>query len=178
MDGDGSDRPADIEALLTAIEAGADLAIGVRRGAGVEAGSMTAAARFGNWLCGVILGAVYGRRLHDLSPLKAVRREFFEGLRHEELTYGWTVELLARSLAVGGRVAEVEVGYRRRAGGTSKVSGDVRASVRAGARILATVARVAATEPPPVRRLAVGSAVVVILGGWVAVLVGRRVRGQ
>ncbi|MFN8584900.1 MAG: glycosyltransferase family 2 protein [Dehalococcoidia bacterium] len=146
MDGDGSDRPGDIGALLAAIEAGADLAIGVRGGAGVEPGSMTRAARFGNWLCGVLLGALYGRRLHDLSPLKAVRREFFDGLRHDELTYGWTVELLARSLAAGGRVVEVQVGYRRRAGGTSKVSGDLRASVRAGVRILATVARVAIAE--------------------------------
>jgi hypothetical protein len=113
---------------------------------------MTRPARFGNWLCGVLLGVRYRRRLHDLSPLKAVRRGFFERLRHEELTYGWTVELLTRSLAAGGRVAEVEVGYRRRAGGTSKVSGDVRASVRAGTRILATVGRIAISEGVKGRR--------------------------
>ncbi|MEZ4552324.1 MAG: glycosyltransferase family 2 protein [Dehalococcoidia bacterium] len=171
MDGDGSDRPADIAALLGAIEAGADLAIGVRRGPDVEPGSMTGAARFGNWLCGVLLGARYGRRLHDLSPLKAVRQPFFDGLRHDELTYGWTVELLARSLAAGGRVAEVEVGYRRRAGGVSKVSGDLRASMRAGARILATLWRMAVWErrqrwAGPGLGLMAAVAVLLVVGWW------------
>ncbi len=51
MDGDGSDMPARIPALLAAIEDGADLALGVRRGPEVEPGSTTVTARSGNWLC-------------------------------------------------------------------------------------------------------------------------------
>ena len=143
MDGDGSDMPARIPALVAAIGDGADLALGVRRGPEVEPDSMTMAARSGNWLSSMLLGALYGRRLHDLSPLKAVRRPLLERLALREQTYGWTVELLARSLRAGARIDEVEVGYRRRAGGKSKVSGNLASASRAGVRILATIGRVA-----------------------------------
>jgi glycosyltransferase involved in cell wall biosynthesis len=186
MDGDSSDMPEYIPALRAAAEAGADLALGIRRGPKVEPGSMTAAARFGNWLSSALLAALYGRRLHDLSPLKAVRRPFFDQLEHRELTYGWTVELLARSLRAGARIEEVEVGYRRRTGGKSKVSGDLRASTRAGVRILLTIARTALPRWTPAVRgaaagvsvaaallllfaLWLGSAETVTLGAWVAV---------
>ena len=143
MDGDGSDVPAHIPALLDAIERGADLALGVRRGPGVEAGSMTLPARFGNALAGWLLALLYGRRVHDLSPLKAVRRSLLDRLAPREMTYGWTVEVIGGALRAGARIEEVDVGYRHRAGGTSKVSGDLRAAVKAGTRILATIGRLA-----------------------------------
>lgn len=143
MDGDGSDVPAHIPALLAAINDGAALALGIRRGAGVQPGSVTLPARVGNHVAGMLLGALYGRRLHDLSPLKAVRRDLLERIAPREQTYGWTVEVLGASLRLGAPIAEVDVGYRRRAGGRSKVSGDLRASVRAGVRIIATIARLA-----------------------------------
>jgi hypothetical protein len=143
MDGDGSDVPSHLPALIAAVEAGADLALGIRAGSQVERGSITFAARFGNRLCGWLLQMLYGRRLHDLSPLKAVRRRHLDALVMREQTYGWTVELLAKSLRGGANIAEIPVGYRRRAGGESKVSGNLRAATRAGVRILATIGRVA-----------------------------------
>ncbi len=41
------------------------------------------------------------------------------------------------------RVLELPVAYRRRIGGQSKVAGSLRGSLRAGARIMTTFARVA-----------------------------------
>ncbi len=146
MDGDGSDRPSDIAPLLTAIEAGADFALGVRRGRGVAVGSIAPAARFGNWLCGWLIWICWRRRLHDLSPLKAVRVDALRRIDLHELTYGFTVELLALAVARRFAITEVTVGYRMRAGGVSKVSGDFRASVKAGYRILWTIGRVARRE--------------------------------
>lgn len=143
MDGDGSDVPAHIPALLDAIDAGAELALGVRRGAGVEAGAMTLPARFGNALAGWLLALLYGRRVHDLSPLKALRRDLLDRLAPHEMTYGWTVEVIGGALRAGARIEEIDVGYRHRAGGTSKVSGDLRGAVKAGTRILATIGRLA-----------------------------------
>jgi hypothetical protein len=55
--------------------------------------------------------------------------------------YGWTVEMQIRALQKGLRVLEVPVSYRRRRGGESKVSGNVLGSLKAGAKILWTVAR-------------------------------------
>jgi hypothetical protein len=57
------------------------------------------------------------------------------------MTYGWSVEMIARAARNGLRVREIPVTYRLRAGGESKVSGNLRASVRAGARITATILR-------------------------------------
>jgi len=145
MDADGSDRPGDIPALLLAIDEGADLALGERKGTGVEKGSIAPAARFGNRLSGLLIGAIWGHRIHDLSPLKAVRADALRKLDLQQKTYGWTVEMLAKAARDGLQIAEVEVGYRHRAGGQSKVSGNLGASVKAGYRILRTIAAVAAS---------------------------------
>jgi hypothetical protein len=48
-----------------------------------------------------------------------------------------------RAARAGLKILEVPVDHRRRAGGESKVSGTVRGTVLAGARILYTVARIA-----------------------------------
>jgi hypothetical protein len=58
-----------------------------------------------------------------------------------EATYGWTVEMQVRALQCGLRVREVPVSYRRRQAGANKVSGNLRASLRAGHLIIATVFR-------------------------------------
>lgn len=142
MDGDGSDWPEDIASLLAAVANGADLALAVRRGEGVERGSIAPAATFGNWLSGSLIGWLWGRRLHDLSPLKAVRADTLRLVDPVDRTYGWTLELLASAVALKLKVVEARAGYRKRAGGKSKVSGQLAPSVRAGGRILVTLARV------------------------------------
>ncbi len=142
MDADGSDCPEDIPALLAEIDGGAALAIGVRTGERVAPGSIAPAARLGNWLSGTLIGLWTGRRLKDLSPLKAVTREAIVTIEPSEMTYGWTVELLAGAARRKLAIAEVETSYRHRAGGTSKVSGTLSGSFRAGWRILSVLGRV------------------------------------
>jgi glycosyltransferase involved in cell wall biosynthesis len=142
MDADGSDCPEDIPHLIEAIAGGADLALGVRTGDRVEPGSIAPAARFGNWLSGMAIGLWSGRRLRDLSPLKAVTRQSLRELSPRETTYGWTVELLAVAASRKFAIAEVPVGYRHRLGGRSKVSGTLSGSFRAGWRILFVLGRV------------------------------------
>ncbi len=53
----------------------------------------------------------------------------------------WKCRCVRRAL--GLRVREVPVDYRRRIGGQSKVAGSLRGSLKAGAKILSTFARVA-----------------------------------
>lgn len=179
LDGDGSDCPEDAPRLIAAVVSGADVALGWRHGPGIEPGSIAPAARFGNWLCGWLMWLGWGRRLHDLSPLKAVSHDALERLDHREETYGWTIELLASALQAGLTVAEIETGYRRRKGGRSKVSGDLRASCRAGIRILATVARVRlrTLDRSGVRRL-LAFAVAAVVGPLMLCAIALRCRGQ
>ncbi|MGE0599969.1 MAG: glycosyltransferase family 2 protein [Dehalococcoidia bacterium] len=149
MDADGSDCPEDIPALLRELEGGADLALGVRGGERVVKGSLAPAARFGNWLSGTLIGLWSGRRLHDLSPLKAVTAEALLKTSPREQTYGWTVELLAVAASQGLNIAEVGTGYRHRLGGRSKVSGTISGSFKAGYRILFVLGRVAVKQIQP-----------------------------
>jgi hypothetical protein len=57
-------------------------------------------------------------------------------------TFGWTVEMQAKAARKGLRCVEVGVGYRRRVG-KSKISGTIVGSVKAGAKILWTIGRLA-----------------------------------
>jgi glycosyltransferase involved in cell wall biosynthesis len=142
MDGDGSDRPADLPALLAPILAGqADLVIGSRTLGSFEPGSLLPQQLVGNWVAARLLRLLYGVRVTDIGPFRAIRRRDLLGLGLREMTHGWSVEMIARAARHGLRVREVPVSYRNRTGGVSKVSGNLRASIRAGARIIATILR-------------------------------------
>jgi len=72
-----------------------------------------------------------------------MRRDTLLALGMRELTYGWNLEMQMRVARAGLRVLELPVPYRRRSGGESKVAGNLRGSLKAGSRIIATFARVA-----------------------------------
>ncbi|CAA9564920.1 MAG: hypothetical protein AVDCRST_MAG73-4070 [uncultured Thermomicrobiales bacterium] len=143
LDGDRSDTPDELPLLLAPLLAGeADLVVGSRVLGHHEPGSLTGPQRFGNWFAARVLGLLFGVRVTDIGPFRVIRRDVLLNLGMREMTYGWSVEMIARAAKAGLRVCEVPVTYRRRAGGVSKVSGDLRASVRAGFRIIATIVRV------------------------------------
>jgi len=142
MDGDRSDRFDELPLLLQPLLAGeADLVIGSRTLGSYEPGSLLPQQRFGNWLAARLLRLLYGVRVTDIGPFRVIRRRDLLALGMREMTYGWSVEMIARAARNGLRVREAPVTYRLRAGGESKVSGNLRASVHAGARITATILR-------------------------------------
>ena len=65
-----------------------------------------------------------------------------EGLQMEDRTWGWTVEMQIKIAKRGISFTEIPVRYRRRIG-QSKISGTVVGSIRAGIRILSTIAQLA-----------------------------------
>jgi hypothetical protein len=89
------------------------------------------------------LRLLYGVRYTDMSPFRAIRRDALERLDMREQTYGWNLEMQMKAARNGLRVLEIPVNHRRRAGGESKVSGTFRGTFIAGARITATLVRVA-----------------------------------
>jgi len=150
MDGDRSDRFDELSLLLQPLLAGeADLVIGSRTLGSYEPGSLLPQQRFGNWLAAQLLRLLYSVRVTDIGPFRVIRRRHLLALGMREMTYGWSVEMIARAARNGLRVREVPVTYRLRAGGDSKVSGNLRASIRAGARITATILRCRREESTP-----------------------------
>jgi glycosyltransferase involved in cell wall biosynthesis len=142
MDGDRSDQPAELTRLLTPLLAGkADLVIGSRTRGNPEPGSLTPQQVFGNRVAALLLRVLFGVRVTDIGPFRVIRRQDLLALGMREMTYGWSVEMLARGARSGLRIREVPVTYRKRAGGESKVSGNLRGSVRAAGRITATIFR-------------------------------------
>ena len=139
MDADGSDDPADLPRLVAALDQ-ADMAIGSRVH-GAEAGSLAPMQRAGNRLATFLLRILYGARCTDLGPFRAIRRDALERLSMRDLNFGWTIEMQIKARRANLRVVELPVAYRRRRGGRSKVSGSLRGSILAGAKILWTILR-------------------------------------
>ncbi len=96
---------------------------------------------FGNRVATAFLRLAFGVRMTDIGPFRVIRRDQLLGLGMREMTYGWSIEMIARAAKNGLRVTEVPVGYRKRTSGESKVSGNLRASLKAGYRIMLAVIR-------------------------------------
>jgi len=146
LDGDGSDCPEFITQLVGPIAAGThDFVIGSRTRGQREAGSMNFQQVLSGRIAGAVLRWLYGVRYTDMCPFRAIRRDALERLGMREQTYGWNLEMQMKAARAGLRILEIPVNHRCRAGGESKVSGTLRGTFVAGARIIATLVRVAAS---------------------------------
>ena len=144
MDGDGSDCAELMNRLVGPVKARThDFVIGSRTRGRREPGSMNFQQLFAGRAAGLLLRALYGVRYTDMCPFRAIRRDALARLGMREETYGWNLEMQMRAARAGLRILEVPVDHRRRAGGESKVSGNLRGTILAGTRILYTVARIA-----------------------------------
>jgi glycosyltransferase involved in cell wall biosynthesis len=146
LDGDGSDVPAFMSQLVEPIASGThDFVIGSRTRGRREPGSMNFQQIFAGRVAGLIVRLLYGVHYTDMCPFRAIRRDALATLNMREETYGWNLEMQMKAARAGLRILEIPVNHRRRAGGDSKVSGTLRGTFAAGARILATMVRVAAS---------------------------------
>ena len=146
LDGDGSDCPEFMNQLVGPIAAGThDFVIGSRTRGQREPGSMNFQQIVAGRIAGWILRPLYGVRYTDMCPFRAIRRDALEKLGMREQTYGWNLEMQMKAARAGLRILEIPVNHRRRAGGESKVSGTLRGTFIAGARIVATLLRIAAS---------------------------------
>jgi glycosyltransferase involved in cell wall biosynthesis len=144
MDGDGADDPGAIAGMVDAIaSSGYDFVIGSRARGDREPGSMATHQILAGLAAGALIRLLYGVRYTDMCAFRAIRRDTLLALGMRELTYGWNLEMQMRAARAGLRVLEFPVAYRCRSGGASKVAGNLGGSVKAGARIIATFARVA-----------------------------------
>jgi glycosyltransferase involved in cell wall biosynthesis len=148
LDGDGSDVPALMNQLVDPIARGMqDFVIGSRTQGQRESGSMNFQQVLSGRIAGLILRVLYGARYTDMCPFRAIRRDALAKLDMREETYGWNLEMQMKAARSGLRILEIPVNHRRRTGGESKVSGTLRGTFVAGARIMATLVRVAFEGP-------------------------------
>ncbi len=140
IDGDGSDVAKEWLRIVEPIfEQRADIVVGSRVLGDSERGALSPHQRFGNMLASFLLRALYGKRVTDLGPFRALRTDALAALEMDDMDFGWTVQMQARALKQGLRYEEVPVSYRRRQGGVSKISGNLWASFLAGRKILRVI---------------------------------------
>jgi glycosyltransferase involved in cell wall biosynthesis len=138
IDGDYADPPAALPHILAPLQQHhADLVLGCRDLRRFP-DALPPHARLGNtlvcWLLRALLpGSAYFR---DLPSCKAIRASALARLDMREMTYGWTVEMLVKASRQRLRIEQIEVEYRPRRGGQSKVAGDLRASLSAACKLL------------------------------------------
>lgn len=146
LDGDGSDVPDFMAAVVNPVTAGtADFVMGSRLRGRREAGSMTPQQIVAGRIAGALLRIAYGVRFTDMSPFRAMRVDRLRALGMREETYGWNLEMQMRAAAAGLRILEIPVDHRCRTGGVSKVSGNLTAGLKAAWKISTTFVRLAAT---------------------------------
>ena len=154
LDGDGSDVPSFMPAVIGPIVAGeADFVMGSRLRGNREDGSMTPQQLVAGRLAGLLMKLTYGVSFTDMSPFRALRIERLRALGMAEETYGWNLEMQMRAAAAGLRILEVPVDHRCRRGGVSKVSGNLVAGLSAAWKITTTFLRLAVSLRSQPRRM-------------------------
>lgn len=141
LDADYSDHPDLLPQLVAPVFADqVDFVLGSRLIGQREPGAMPPQSIFGNRLACLLMRLVWGAHYTDLGPFRAIRYDALQQLGMEDRNFGWTVEMQIKAVAAGLRIAEIPVPYRRRVG-TSKISGTLTGTVKAGAKILYTIAK-------------------------------------
>ncbi|MBI5040873.1 MAG: hypothetical protein HZB57_06660 [Gammaproteobacteria bacterium] len=102
--------------------------------------------RFGNALACELLRRLWRLDLADLGPHRALARDAFFALELEDRSFGWMVEMSVRAHKLGLVCAATPVCWRARAGGISKIGGNIIGVVKAGVGILGMIARLAWRE--------------------------------
>ena len=141
LDGDYSDRPSELPALLAPIiEDRADIVLGSRLSGTGNPGALPWHQSFGNRLAAGLIRLLYGVEISDLGPFRAGRASVLRGLALEETTYGWAVEMIVKGAIAKFRIVEVPVSYHLRIG-KSKISGTVKGTLGAAWFILSRIVR-------------------------------------
>jgi len=97
---------------------------------------------FAGKFVGLLLKIFLKANYTDMGPFRAIRRTSLNQLQMSELTYGWNLEMQIKAIKHHLRILEIPTDYRRRIAGVSKVSGNLKASILAGYRILRVLRRI------------------------------------
>lgn len=144
MQADASEDPRDARRLMEPLVDGrADLVLGSRTQGTAEPGALLPHQELGNAVATTLIRWIWGHRYTDLGPYRAITVPALRELGMRDRNYGWTVEMQVRALQRGLRVVEIPVAYSRRKAGENKVSGNWKASLRAGWTIVGTILRLA-----------------------------------
>jgi glycosyltransferase involved in cell wall biosynthesis len=143
IDGDYSDHSEELAGMLQTLQdQRADFVLGSRIQGVREPGAMPLQAVLGNWLACTLMKWIWGANYTDLGPFRIICYDQLIALGMQDKNFGWTIEMQIKAKLADLNTIEVPAAYRRRVG-VSKISGTVSGTIRAGYKILFTVAKYA-----------------------------------
>ena len=128
LDADGSLDPRQLPRVVDPLLAGADLVLGRRRP--TSRGAWPLHARLGNVEVARRVRRLTGYAVHDLGPMRAVRRAALVDLDLKDRRSGYPLEMVVAGWRAGWSLVEVDVDYLPRTG-RSKVTGTAAGTLRA-----------------------------------------------
>lgn len=141
VDADYSDHPNLLTELIRPIVNGdADFVLGSRLLGEREPGAMPPQSIYGNKLACGLMRVFFGAKFTDLGPFRAIAYDRLLDLEMEDQNFGWTIEMQIKAVRANLKWMEIPVPYRRRVG-VSKISGTVMGTIKAGSKILYTIAK-------------------------------------
>ncbi len=141
VDADYSDHPDLLPKLVEPILTGeADFVLGSRLLGEREPGAMPPQSVYGNKLACFLMRVFFGSHYTDLGPFRAIDYRSLLALKMTDTNFGWTVEMQIKATRVRHRTVEIPVPYRCRIG-SSKISGTVSGTIKAGSKILFLIAK-------------------------------------
>lgn len=140
IDGDHSCICEQAINLIDEVTNGASLAIGSRSMGKEETGSLTLPQKFGNKLATLLIQFLWGQKVSDLGPFRAIRMQALKSLKMEDRRFGWTVEMQVKAIQLEMSLVEIPVDSLKRIG-KSKISGTVSGVIGAGFGIMGMIAK-------------------------------------
>ena len=140
IDGDHAFDATQAVRLLDRIAGGADLVIGSRTLGRPVRGALAPGQALGNQVICTLIRFLWGVRVTDLGPYRAIRAGALARLTMADTRFGWTVEMQVKAIQQGMEMVEVPVDTRVRIG-HSKISGTLSGAVGACTGILCMIAK-------------------------------------
>ncbi|MFX1536414.1 MAG: glycosyltransferase family 2 protein [Promethearchaeota archaeon] len=143
FDGDGQSLVVDIYRVIEPVISGkTKYCQGSRMILPNSKSALLPMARTANRFFSLVLSLIWKQNITDLGPLRAMTWETLSKLNMKTTGYGWTIEMSAKILKSGIIHHEVPVQYKKRRTGKSKISGNLRTSIRAAFEMSVTLLKV------------------------------------
>ena len=143
LDADLSDNPHNIPVLMEPIIKGEKDFVLSSRTRKEDRGNLEIHQRLGNQLAVWLIKKSINYQYQDMGPFRAFDIQKILDLQMEDANFGWNIEMQMKAVHAELRIQEIELPYRKRLAGTSKVSGNLKSSLKAGRIILQSVFRYA-----------------------------------
>ena len=139
LDADLSDNPGDIPILVEPIlHEDIDLCLSSRTRQ-EDQKHLEPHQRLGNQLAVKLIHWKTGYKYRDMGPFRAFNIQTLLDLHLQDENFGWNIEMQMKAAQKGLSIREIELPYRKRFAGTSKISGNIKNSIKAGLIIVRSV---------------------------------------